>query len=62
MGEVIRKPLILSLEAAQAELGGIGRSTLYELIGRGDLRTIKIGRRTFIALTELERFVAEASA
>jgi len=36
---------------------GIGRSTLYELIAAGVIRTVKIGRRTLIAHDELERYV-----
>ena len=38
---------------------GIGRSTIYELIGARELRTFKIGNRTLIAESELQRFVAE---
>ena len=37
---------------------GIGRTMLYELIGRGEIRSIKIGTRTLIPETELQRFVA----
>jgi excisionase family DNA binding protein len=54
-------PLLRSIDEAQAVLGGIGRTTLYELIGSGDLKVIKLGRRTFIAQAELERFVEAAS-
>ncbi len=36
---------------------GIGRSTVYELIAEGVIRTVKIGRRTLVAHDELERFV-----
>jgi excisionase family DNA binding protein len=36
---------------------GVGRSTLYELIAAGELRTVKIGRRTLISHEELERYV-----
>ena len=41
-----------------AQVLGIGRSTLYELIARNKIATIKIGRRTLIAQDELERYVA----
>ncbi len=40
-----------------AEQLGIGRSTLYELIGAGTIRTVKIGRRVLVARAELERYV-----
>lgn len=36
---------------------GISRSTLYQLIKEGQLTPVKIGRRTFIAQAELERYV-----
>lgn len=41
-----------------AEVLGIGRSTLYELISDKKITTIKIGRRTLISQEELERYVA----
>lgn len=40
---------------------GIGRSTMYELIAEGTLRTVKIGRRTLIPHEELERYVRALS-
>jgi hypothetical protein len=42
---------------ARQVLGGIGRSKLYQLVAEGSLATTKIGRRTFFAAVELERFV-----
>ena len=42
---------------ARAQLGGISRSKLYELITAGELRTTKIGARTFFTAEELRRFV-----
>ncbi len=36
---------------------GIGRSTMYELIAAGSIRTVKIGRRTLIPHEELQRYV-----
>ncbi|MBD3751655.1 MAG: DNA-binding protein [Microbacterium sp.] len=43
-------------------LGGIGRSKLFEEINAGRIRAVKIGRRTFVAHAELERYVAGLSA
>lgn len=40
-----------------AQVLGIGRSTLYELISEKKITAIKIGRRTLIAQDELERYV-----
>lgn len=43
-------------EAAEV-LGGMSRSTLYEKIANGEITAVKIGRRTYIAHDELERYV-----
>ena len=40
-----------------AEVLGVSRSTVYELVKNGDLNVVKIGRRSFITQDELERFV-----
>jgi DNA binding domain, excisionase family len=36
---------------------GVSRSMLYELIGAGEIRTIKIGTRTLVPASELAAFV-----
>lgn len=36
----------------------VGRTTLYELINSGELKTIKIGGRTLIPESELQRAIA----
>lgn len=41
-----------------AELLGISRSGLYALIDDGTLRRVKIGRRTLIPATEVDRLLA----
>jgi excisionase family DNA binding protein len=38
----------------------IGRTTLYALIGQGDLAVLKIGRRTLIPAKSLEAFIQGA--
>ena len=43
-------------------LGGIGRSKLYQLVAEGRIEPTKIGRRTFFAAEELERFVSALKA
>jgi len=40
---------------------GIGRTKLYELIGAGEIETIKVGRITLIAMRALEDFVERQS-
>ena len=41
---------------------GLGRSSLYELIKSGHLRTVRIGGRTLIPESELQRLVDDAKA
>lgn len=50
------KLLLTTSEAA--ERLGIGRTTLYELIRAGKLRTIKIGRRRLIPATAIPKMIA----
>ena len=37
---------------------GIGRSKLYDLIGRGEIETIKIGAITLVPVAGLEDFLS----
>lgn len=53
--------LLYPLPEAQQRLGGISRTTLYGLIGRGDLAVVKIGNRSFITQAALTDFVARLS-
>lgn len=54
--------LLHKIPEALQLLGGMGRSTLYDLIAAGDLQVVKIGRATYIAHDELERFVSTLGA
>jgi excisionase family DNA binding protein len=47
------------LDAARAL--GIGKTKVYELIGAGKLKTIKIGRSTLIKTDSIRLFVDEAA-
>ena len=40
-----------------AKLMGVSRSKIYELFDTGDLAHLKIGLRTLIERTEIERFL-----
>ncbi len=55
-------PLMYSVypDAAKA-LGGMSRSKIYMEIKEGRLSVVKVGRRTFITVDELERYVSELS-
>jgi excisionase family DNA binding protein len=50
--------LLYRVEEA-AEILALGRSTIYELLASGELKSIKIGRACRIAASELDRFVAD---
>lgn len=47
---------LVSIETA-TQLLGIGRTTVYDLINRGELRSTKIGRRTLLAVEDIDAFV-----
>jgi excisionase family DNA binding protein len=40
-------------------VAGIGRSTLYQAMASGELKAVKLGRRTLIPADELRRFLSE---
>ncbi len=52
--------LLLRPEEA-AEVLAVGRDRIYELIGSGLLRSVKLGRSRRIRAAELEAFVEELS-
>lgn len=47
-----------SIAQARADLGNIGRTKLYELVGAGDLELVKLGRKSVITGRSLRRFKA----
>jgi excisionase family DNA binding protein len=49
--------LLLTIEEACKQLGGIGRSHMYKILGRGELVSIKIGRCRRIPASELIAYV-----
>lgn len=50
---------LMDYPAAQRFLGNVSRSTVKALVGSGRIRSLTIGRRRLIPLSELERYVAE---
>ena len=50
-------PLAVSIIEA-AKLSSLGRSSLYEAIGRGELHVKKAGRRSLILVDDLKAWVA----
>jgi len=54
-------PMLCNIPTAVTD-SGISRSGLYERIKAGQLKVVKVGRRTYIARDELERFVKQLVA
>jgi excisionase family DNA binding protein len=51
------EPLAVPIPEA-ARLGGVGRSTLYAEISKGNLKIRKVGRRTIVAMDDLKTWLA----
>ena len=51
-------PELFPIPAAQQYLGGLGRTTIYELIARGLIRRVNIGRRSFITRQSMDHYIA----
>jgi excisionase family DNA binding protein len=49
---------LYSLDQASEALGGLGKTTIFELIKTGALKVVRIGRRTFISQNALTEFVS----
>jgi excisionase family DNA binding protein len=56
MDRMTTNPLLLSIPEAAAACA-LGKSKFYELIAAGEIRVLKIGRRTLVSRRELETFV-----
>jgi len=50
---------LFSVKAAAAYLGGVSAYTVAAWMSQGGLRRTKVGSRTMIRQSELQRFVAE---
>ena len=47
---------LLSIEAASTRLS-LGRSTVYDLINKGEFKAVNIGTRRLITSTEIDRYI-----
>jgi excisionase family DNA binding protein len=54
------QPLLVTVEEA-ARLLGIGRTTMFGLIGSGEIKSVRLGKRRLISRKSLEQFVEEIS-
>lgn len=55
------EPLTVTVANARKALG-IGTTKIYELIGEGQLRTVKIGRRTLVRTDSIYALVGKPAA
>jgi excisionase family DNA binding protein len=53
------EPVTVSINAAAKALG-LGRTTIYALIGDGRLETVKLGRRHLIKTASIRQLIDEA--
>jgi len=49
--------LLIPIEAARNRLGGISRTMVYELINRGEIIKVNIGKRGFITSESIAAYV-----
>ena len=56
VGAITNRKLYSITDAAQ-QLGGIGRTTIYELAKRGEIEFIKIGSRSFVSDESLNQYL-----
>lgn len=54
-------PMLLSVKDAAIQLG-VSRGSLYELVQRGEIRSLQLGRRRLISRDALREFVDENTA
>jgi hypothetical protein len=55
MAEITRR--LVSIPDSRRELGGIGHTTIYDLIKSGLLVKVNIGRRAFVTAESLTAYV-----
>jgi excisionase family DNA binding protein len=52
---------LLAVEGVMAQLS-VGRSSVFQLIGRGELKSVKVGRRRLVPQTAVDEYVANLLA
>ncbi len=50
-------PLLLPIAGACAALGGVSRTTIYDLVQKGELVKVNIGVRGFITAKSVQAYV-----
>jgi hypothetical protein len=55
----VDKNALNTVRDTRKRLGGISQEGFYRLVRAGELRLVKIGRRSYVADSEIDRFIAE---
>lgn len=55
-------PRLLTVDGAAQYLGGIHRTTIYDLVTQGHLKPVKVGRRTMFDRHDLDTYIEERKA
>ena len=55
-------PRIHDVPTSRKILGGIGHTKFYDLVGSGQIKLVKIGKRSFCTDDELARYVETLEA
>jgi hypothetical protein len=61
MEAAVQDQLLVPVPSTCARLGGVSRTTVYELVKQGQLVKVNIGRRGFITAKSLEAYVNRLS-
>ena len=56
-----RRQQLIAIVDSCDELGGVSRTTIYDLVNRGELVKVNIGRRGFITAESLDAYVDRLS-
>jgi excisionase family DNA binding protein len=56
-----RLAALLTVTEARRELGNVSRTTLYALIAKGRLKTVKVGTRRMVVSESLEAWIKKAA-
>jgi excisionase family DNA binding protein len=56
--DAVVTPLLLTVEQV-ADALGLGRTTTYELVMRGQLQSVKVGRRRLVVRDGIQRYIDE---
>lgn len=59
--EPVANQVLLTIEQAAQRLA-LGRTTVYSLIQRGELKSVRIGRAVRVRTTDLDAFAAELTS